>query len=285
MEKDSFQSWYPGHIAKAERELKAIIKSIDLIIELRDARIPFSSCHNELAKWAGSKQIITVLGKADLANPQMLKGSITNLEAEYLNHNNYLPKIFTLDIKSKAGIQSLTASIEANVRRLNSKYQRLGINRPSKIMIVGYPNVGKSSLINLLAKANKTKVENRPGVTKQQQWVDIKSKLNIKLLDTPGIIPPKLYSRQQAVKLALCQCLSDKAFDSYEVAKGLLELIGLEDICAAYDLEPQSNADDILIALQSKRTLNDSNRAAELLINDWRKLKFGHSSLDMLESI
>ncbi len=278
-------SWYPGHIAKAEKELRAKLKLIDLVIELRDARIPFSSAHKDLDKWAGSKKIIVVMSKLDLADPQKLKRAIADLEDQYADSPNYLSKVFAIDIKSKSGLRALTAAIENEVKHISAKYTKVGVARPTKIVVVGYPNVGKSSLINLLARAKKTKVENRPGVTKQQQWVDIKSKLNIKLLDTPGIIPPKLYSAEQAMKLALCQCLGDKAFESYEVAKYLLSMLDPQVLSDSYGVGLEPGADELLIAIAKARVLLDKGeadllRVSELLINDWRKLKFGPASLE-----
>lgn len=260
-------SWYPGHIAKAERQLREKISQIDIIIELRDARIPYTSEHKDLEAWANGKKIISVLNKLDLADP-------SKIPEDFLSINTKNPKT----------LNALIAELAKAAEPIEEKFKKKGIiNRPARVMIVGYPNVGKSSLINALARNKKAKVENRPGVTRQQQWIDVKGKLNLKLLDTPGIIPTKLYSDDQALKLALCNCVGDNAFEVLLVAREALKLIeslypGV--IAQYYQVEEPS----IEAIAEKKSIINNGElnleRTSQIFINDFRDLKFGKISLD-----
>lgn len=263
-------NWYPGHIAKAERQLKEKLKIIDIVIELRDARIPEASRHKDLKEWSNTKTIITVLNKADLSS----------VNKDYISINS----------KDRSSLKRIISEIEKAAKPLEAKYLAKGIiNRPARVMVVGYPNVGKSSLINALAQNKKTKVADKAGVTRQQQWVDVKSKLNIKLLDTPGIIPAKFYSEDQALKLALCNCLGDNAYDHILVAREGIKLIeslypGL--IVKYYKIDDQAANDDSLleqIALKKTHLRDgqpDVDRTANAFLKDFREAKLGKISLE-----
>ncbi len=271
-------NWYPGHIAKAERQLKEKIKLIDLIIELRDARIPESSRHKDLPEWACGKPIISVLNKTDLSDLNKLKTYIKNSSE----------KIFLLSTKNKnEHLKLLIKEIEKYADQVSAKFKAKGVlKRSARVLVVGYPNVGKSSLINLLAKSKKAKVEDRPGVTRSQQWVDVKSEIEIKLLDTPGIIPTKLYSLDQGVKLAMCNCVSDQAYDPVEIS--ILGMKVIEEqypglIAKYYGVEGELNLENIAVAKKLLRNKEaDTERAAIKLINDFQDGKFGKLVLDML---
>ena len=262
-------SWYPGHIAKAERQLREKISQIDIIVELRDARIPNTSEHRDLAAWANGKKIITVLNKLDLTDKKKIPEAL-----------------IAVNTKDPKTLNPLIEELAKAAKPIEEKFKAKGIiNRPARVMVVGYPNVGKSSLINALAKKKKAKVENKPGVTRQQQWIDVKGKVNLKLLDTPGIIPTKLYSDDQALKLALCNCVGDNAFESVLVAREAMKLIdslypGL--ITKTFELEDLS-----LEAFAEKRKIiNDGqlnlDKAAQIFVNDFRDLKLGTICLDDL---
>lgn len=265
-------SWYPGHIAKAERELKEKIKAIDIIIELRDARIPLSSAHQELSSWAGSKPIIIVLTKSDLADPEKTKKFCAETKA------------LSIDSKNPKTLKPLLNTIEKLAQPLIEKSQKKGITgKPIRIMVAGYPNVGKSTLINALSKTKKAKVENKPGVTKQQQWIDMPSKTPLKLLDTPGIIPPKFYSEDQSLKLALCNCVGNTAYDVEILAQAamiFLDQISSGKVCAYYGItEPSLSAIATAKKLKVNQELN-IYKSALMFINDFRDQKFGNLSLD-----
>lgn len=254
-------NWYPGHIAKAEKQLREKINLIDMVIELVDARIPESSSHQQLHEWIGTKPLIRVLSKSDIADSsKTLKGIRVNS-------------------KERKNIGTVIREIEEAAKPVNERYKKKGlVNRPFKVMIVGYPNIGKSSLINALAKKKKAKVENKPGVTRQQQWIDIQSNINIKLLDTPGIIPTKFDNDDQALKLALCSCVSDKAFDAVEVAKMAIDLIKelYPNILETYYKNPDFSLESYAEAGHS----GVLTQAAEHFIHDFRNQRFGKISLE-----
>ncbi|MCE2928333.1 MAG: ribosome biogenesis GTPase YlqF [Candidatus Caenarcaniphilales bacterium] len=259
-------NWYPGHIAKAERQLREKISQVDLIIELRDSRIPLSSAHADLLEWAKQKPVITVFTKADLADP------------------NKMPKGIVINSKDKSGFKNLFIEIEKLAKPILEKYQSKGVvNRATKLMIVGYPNIGKSSLINAIAGNKKAKVEDRPGVTRSQQWIDLKSKFPLKLLDTPGIIPSKLYSTEQALKLAMSNAIPEAAYDVTSVARAAIDLIEslYPGAIQAYYRSPKSELE--AIALSRNWLLEgqpDLHKAAVKFIEDFRDAKIGKISLD-----
>ena len=231
MEDNAEFNWYPGHIAKAERQLKEKLVVIDIIIELRDARIPESSRHRELKEWAKNKPVIVALNKVDLADPRRI--------TDYLEAN---PEIIT--INSKQGeIKNLVKAVKDAAKPIEEKNKSKGFkNKPIRVVVVGYPNIGKSSLINKFSKTKKAKVANKAGVTRQQQWIKIDS--NIQLLDTPGIIPSKLYSKDQALKLAMCNCLGEHAYDDFNLALDALKLLEIKHpgiIKKYYEVEDSEN--------------------------------------------
>lgn len=240
-------NWYPGHIAKAERQLKEKIKVVDIIIELRDARIPEASSHKQLAEWAQGKTIISCLTKSDLADPARLN--------PYLKAND----LISISPKNPSSLKHLTREIEIASKPIIEKFKAKGvIGRAPRVMIVGFPNVGKSTLINALAKKKKAKVQNKPGVTRQQQWVDVKSNFNLKLLDTPGIIPTKFDSDDQALKLALCSCVADKAFEWELAARAGLNLLKriYPDFDPGYEITDEAKAQRFINAFRSSKLGN-----------------------------
>lgn len=268
-------NWYPGHIAKAERQLKEKIKLIDLVVELRDARLPLSSHHKDLRSWIGERPVITVFNKADLADRKSLEQFI---EANGIDEH--------LMMNSKTGdVKSLIKKIGETAKPIIEKYRAKGLkNRPTRVVIVGYPNVGKSSIINKLTRAKKAKVENRPGVTVQQQWIRINPQIH--LLDTPGIIPAKLYSEDQAIKLAMCNCLSQHAYEKHFIAAEAIKLLqarypgSLQDFYKTQEAEP--SIDDIAKArnwIRSQGEL-DIERAVAKFIHDLQEGQIGQFCFD-----
>lgn len=210
--------WYPGHIAKAERKLKEQINLVDVVIEVLDARIPLSSCYNNIKSLLGEKPRLILLNKADLVNEQELKNWIKILEEKF-----DCPVLIT-DAKNSKDLNKIANKVVAlSEPRIQKLMEKGLLRRPARVMVVGMPNVGKSSVINKLTKTSKTKVGAKAGVTRQQQWVRINPKLD--LLDTPGIIPMKQEDQLRAKKLAFVNSVSENAYDNEAVAKELLDIL------------------------------------------------------------
>lgn len=305
-------NWYPGHIAKAEKQLKEKIKLIDFVIEVRDARIPFASHHRNLKEWLGNKEYISVLNKSDLADPVKTKNAQETIIKEKEAYASFI-----VDSRKNSLPANFLKAVDKLAAKATEKFKAKGIlKRPARVMVVGYPNVGKSTIINRLSHTKKAKVENRPGVTQQQQWVKVKSKLDILLLDTPGIIPQKLYSDDQAIKLALANCVSAKSFDAMELVLSSLPIIEkaypglissyyktddeLKDLKAKYELGKDAEdlsiigKPDYLSVLIEKlahkkgwirkgtggQAEADMERAALKIISDFREQKFAKINLE-----
>ena len=219
MKKDKLHiHWYPGHIAKAERQLKEKLNLVDVIVEVRDSRIPISSSYKDIEKLLGEKPRLLLLNKADLVDKKELACWV-----DYLKKNTGCPVI----VSEAKGNKDLNSVIKLAVELAEPKIQALMdkglLRRPARAMVIGMPNVGKSSIINKLTKSSKTKIGAKAGVTRQQQWVRINPK--IELLDTPGIIPTRQDDQIQAVKLAFVSSVSENAYSPEPVAKTLLEML------------------------------------------------------------
>ncbi|MBF2051929.1 MAG: ribosome biogenesis GTPase YlqF [Candidatus Sericytochromatia bacterium] len=209
--------WYPGHIAKAQRQLREKINLVDCVIEMVDARLPMSSHFPFVDEVAGHKPRIVVVNKLDLAPPEAV-------EAGLAHWRNLGFTALSLNIPEREGLKSLQKALDGFYQQLAEKMQRRGrLPRKLRTMVMGLPNVGKSSLINALINKRSMKVGNKPGVTKSLQWIAIAK--NLELLDTPGVIPPKLEDQVLALKLALIGSISEYAADPVEVAEAGLELL------------------------------------------------------------
>ena len=266
-------NWYPGHIAKAEKQLKEKIGMIDFVIEVRDARIPFASHHKDLKEWLSGKPYITLLNKSDLADAEKCKIAKSIIESE-----KEAKAVYLVNSRASSLPLALIKSIDELGEAATRKFKAKGIlKRAARIMIVGYPNVGKSTLINKLSKPRKAKVENRPGVTQRQQWIQVKTQQEILLLDTPGIIPTKLYSDDQGVKLALCNCVSGKAYDPIELlvhAIPLIESLYPNAISNYYEVENYKSLldEEAVKKIQASNNLNANNELNETLINKFLEI-------------
>ena len=280
MGKDLHIHWYPGHIAKAERQLKEKLNLVDVVIEVRDARIPLSSSYTNIKKLLGEKPRLLLLNKADLVDKEELKAWIN-----YLKQTTECPVIVT-DAKSA---KDLTQVVKHAVDLAEPKIQALMakglLRRAARAMVVGMPNVGKSSVINKLTKSSKTKIGAKAGVTRQQQWVRINPKLD--LLDTPGIIPTKQDDQLQAVKLAFVSSVSENAYSPEPVAQALLDLLSNDryknQVCEYYRVE-----DLTLYAIAESRNWIlkadslDTERTARYVLKDFREGRLGKFILDEL---
>ena len=279
MKKDKLHiHWYPGHIAKAERQLKEKLNLVDVVIEVRDARIPLSSSYVNIEKLLGNKPKLLLLNKADLVD----KGELARW-CEFLKRTTNSPVIVT----EAKGNNDLNAVVKNAVELSEPKIQALMakglMRRPARAMVVGMPNVGKSSIINRLTKSSKTKVGAKAGVTRQQQWVRINPKLE--LLDTPGIIPTRQDDQLQATKLAFVSSVSENAYSPEPVAKVLLEMLA-ESNHADYLKEYYKTDKLTLEAVAIKRNWiirgesPDTERTAIYILKDFREGRLGKIILD-----
>ena len=281
MKKDKVHiHWYPGHIAKAERQLKEKLNLVDVIIEVRDARIPLSSSYTNIEKLLGDKPRLLLLNKADLVDKSELAKW-----CEYLKETTNCPVIVT----ETKGNNELSAVVKTAVELAEPKIQSLMakglLRRPARAMVVGMPNVGKSSVINKLTKSSKTKIGAKAGVTRQQQWVRINPKLD--LLDTPGIIPTRQDDQLQATKLAFVSSVSENAYSPEPVAKALLEMLGegkyINELKTHYKTEELT-----LEAIATSRNWiirgdnPDTERTAIYVLKDFREGRLGKIILDEL---
>ena len=210
--------WYPGHIAKAERQLKEKLNLVDVVIEVRDARIPLSSSYTNIKKLLGEKPRLLLLNKADLVDKDELREWV-----KYLKNTTDCPVVVTDAKGAKDLAQVVRFAVELAEPKIQALMAKGLLRRAARAMVVGMPNVGKSSVINKLTKSSKTKIGAKAGVTRQQQWVRINPKLE--LLDTPGIIPTKQENQLQAVKLAFVSSVSENAYSPEPVAQALLNML------------------------------------------------------------
>ena len=219
MKKDKLHiHWYPGHIAKAERKLKEQLSLVDAVIEVIDARLPYSSSYGNITRLLGEKPRLILLNKSDLADKSKLKEWVKIIEKE-----SGFPVMLT-DAKNSKDLTSISKkAVELSEPRIQALMAKGLLRRPARVMVVGMPNVGKSSVINKLTKSSKTKTGAKAGVTRQQQWVRINPQLE--LLDTPGIIPMKQDNQEVARKLAFVNSISENAYSSELVANELLSFL------------------------------------------------------------
>lgn len=205
--------WYPGHIAKAERTLKDSLKLVDVVIEVRDCRIPIATAHPEVPNWVGSRPRVLAMNRSDLV-PDVARAAWR----EYLIGSGEVPRF--INAKQGRGVRELKKLALDVGSTVNEKRRRRGLlPRAVRCVVIGYPNVGKSALINRLVGKRAAKSSNKPGVTRNFQWVRISE--SIELLDMPGVIPAKLVSQDTALRLALCDDIGQAAYDT-QITAGLM---------------------------------------------------------------
>ena len=277
--------WFPGHMAKTRRLMQENLGQVDLVLELLDARIPYSSKNPEIEKLLGTKPKVAVLTKAALANPNVTKAWV-----DYYNANGVSAVV--IDNNTGAGIASLEEAVKSVMAEKLERYQNKGMaGRKLRAMIVGIPNVGKSSLINRLAGGKKAKVENRPGVTLNKQWVP--TDIGLDLLDMPGVLWPKFEEERVGQNLAMTGAIRDQILDIEEIAMllcGRLMEVAPKDFMARYKLS-EGETDgldcyDLFELVGRKRGFLVSGgeinhqRTAEMLLEEFRSAKIGRISLE-----
>lgn len=243
-------NWYPGHMAKTRRQIMEDIRLVDIVIELLDARIPISSQNPDIGEIIKNKKKLVVLNKCDLADDKKNKKWI-----EYFNKRG-IPAVLT-DANSGKGIDECVRKIEKIMEEdLNNQAQKGRVGRKIRAMIIGIPNVGKSSFINRISKKTSAGVGNRPGVTKQKQWIRINEK--VELLDTPGVLWPKFESEEVGLKLAFTGTIKEEILQRTEIAYYLVKFL-LENyfdlLCERYKLNPA----DVKIELENNERPENEN--------------------------
>ncbi|KAK9748572.1 hypothetical protein RND81_02G067600 [Saponaria officinalis] len=271
--------WYPGHIAKTEKELKEQLKLMDVVVEVRDARIPLSTSHPQMDTWIGNRKRILVLNRED-----MISTSDRNAWAAYFAKQG--TRVVFANGKLGMGSMKLNRLAKSLAVDVNVKRRAKGLlPRPVRAGIVGYPNVGKSSLINRLLKRRMCPSAPRPGVTRQLKWVRFGN--DLELLDSPGIIPMRISDQSAAIKLAICDDIGERSYDVTDVAAILVQMlaripsVGTRALYNRYKIETDGQTGQIYIdKLALKLFGGDVHQAAFRVLTDFRKGKFGWVSLE-----
>ena len=278
--------WFPGHMTKTKRQIQASLKLVDAVAEIIDARIPISSRNPDLAKLIQNKPRIILLNKCDMANQTATKMWIDHFEKQGTT-------AIAVDCKSGKGLKKFAPAVNKvmseRINRLKSKGM---VNPTMRIMIVGIPNVGKSSFINKIAKQNRAKVEDRPGVTRGNQWFTIAK--NLEMLDTPGVLWPKFNDKIVGEHLAFTGAVKDQILDIELLAIRLLDFLkGLKpaDFIARFKLEETDfdsiDSYELLKIIAKKRGMLisggevNTERAAIMLLDEFRSAKLGRITVEM----
>ncbi len=273
--------WYPGHMTKAIRQMKEDIKLIDIVIELVDARIPSSSRNPDIDSLAGNKSRLIILNKSDLAD------SVKTREwMEHFKEKGFF--VISIDSRKKNSIKEVEKIIEKACEKKRERDRKRGIkNRPIRAMVVGIPNVGKSTFINSYAGKAATKTGNKPGVTKGKQWIRLNK--SVELLDTPGILWPKFEDRQVGFNLACIGSMNDNILDNSEIATGIIEFIinnYPSFVNNRYEVDEKNNLNDIITEIATKRNCIkkgqeiDYNKVYNLIIDEFRSGTIGRITLE-----
>ena len=287
-------NWYPGHMAKTKREISEDLKLIDVVVELLDSRIPLSSQNPDIAELTKGKKKIIVLNKTDLAD---------NMQNEawkkYFNSNGQV--CILTDSNLGKGINEVTKAIEEIMKEDLKKYAEKGrTGRKIKAMILGIPNVGKSSFINRIVKTNRLEVGNKPGVTRKKQWISINDKIN--LLDTPGVLWPRFGDEKTALNLAFTGTIKDDVLEQTEIAYQLLKFLlenYRQNVTERYKItldfiekilsqdQPENfNVYEIMQEIGRKRGAIisggeiDDEKTAEIILDDFRSGRLGKITIE-----
>ena len=281
--------WYPGHMTKARRMMQENIGLVDLVIELADARIPLSSRNPDIDSLCGSKARILLMTKADMADPAR-----TAAFQKYFEDKGFM--VIPMDARTRKANDKIRACVEKACAAKRERDKRRGIvGRPLRAMVVGIPNVGKSTFINSFAGKASAKTGNKPGVTRGKQWIRLNK--NLELLDTPGILWPRFEDRQVGVNLALTGAIRQELLEEQELSLELLDFLQkeypallIERYAPAKEQEswtlPMDNA-ELLTRIARARNLiksggePDYQRASKMILDDFRNGKTGRITLEM----
>ncbi len=277
--------WYPGHIAKAEKNLKEQLKRVDVVLEVRDARIPLATHHPQIREWVGSKARVLVINRVDMITPQ-----VRSLWIDWFKRQGEVP--YFTNAQHGKGIAEIAQAAQAAGVELNQRRRDRGmLPRPIRAVVIGFPNVGKSALINRLLGKRVVESAARPGVTRQLRWVRISE--HLELLDAPGVIPARMEDQEAALKLAICDDIGEASYDNQLVAAALVDLLNYLEAVATdllpkkplqsrYKLDSISQTGDVYLhALAEHRYKGDVERAARQLLTDFRKGLLGTLPLEL----
>lgn len=275
--------WYPGHMTKAKRMMQENIKLIDLVIELVDARVPLSSRNPDIDELGKGKARLILLNKADLAEDRW-----NNEWKEYFESKGY--SCVKVNSKKGGGLKSIQAVIQEACKEKIERDRRKGIlNRPVRAMVVGIPNVGKSTFINSLAGKAAAKTGNKPGVTKGKQWIKLNK--NLELLDTPGILWPKFDDQTIGMHLAFIGSMNDNVLDVTELAYQLVKLLAItypKAVVERYKIEGHEDPLQVMYQVAEARGCKlkgnqpDLEKTSKIIMDDFRAGKLGRITLDKL---
>ena len=278
--------WFPGHMTKTKRKIAEILPLIDGVAEVIDARIPYSSRNPDILEIIGNKPRIILLNKCDMADPK-----VTDEWISYFNKQGIMA--IPIDCKCGKGLNTFKSSVKERLYDRLQYYKEKGmIGKPLRIMVVGIPNVGKSSFINRISGNNKAKVENRPGVTRGNQWFTIDKELE--LLDTPGVLWPKFEDSAVGERLAFTGAVNDGVVDIELLAVRLLEILSAnyrELLTARYgNLNFECQAYELLEQIGTRRGMVirggkvDTLRASNMLLEEFRNCKIGKITLERVKN-
>ena len=279
--------WYPGHMTKTRRQIEADLKQVDAVCEIVDARIPISSRNPDIDAICGAKPRIVIMNRMDLADPVATKAWLTYFRSKGM-------AAVATDCKSRKGIGDFQPAVRSVLKEKIERNAAKGMNKALRIMIVGIPNVGKSTLINQISGRKGAKAENRPGVTRGKQWVTVDNSLL--LLDTPGILWPKFEDPNVGMMLAYTGAVKENIIDNEELAYRLMELLWKyypDTVRQRYkvDMPEETPGYELLEEAGRKRGYLlsrgeiNTERMAKVLLDEYRSGKLGHFTLEMPEDV
>ena len=276
-------NWYPGHMTKAVRQMKEDIKLIDLVIELLDARIPLSSRNPDIDDLGKNKARLVLLNKSDLADE-----TDNNKWIQYFKDKGIIA--LKINSKNKQGIKEINNAVQIACKEKIERDKKRGIiNRPVRAMVVGIPNVGKSTFINAYAGRAAAKTGNKPGVTKGKQWIKLNK--NLELLDTPGILWPKFDNQTIGTHLAFIGSINDNILDVTELAYQLVKLLATtypKVVVERYKIEGHEDPLQVMYQVAEVRGCKlkgnqpDLEKTSKIIMDDFRAGKLGRITLDKL---
>lgn len=275
--------WYPGHIARAERQLKSQLRLVDVVLEVRDARIPMSSCHPQIPAWCGTKPRLLIMNRVDMVSHQD--------QLDWKNHyGRQGVHVYNTDANQGKGIHQVTKAALSLSKGINDKRKARGLQtRPVRAAVIGFPNVGKSALINRFLNRRVCDSAPKPGVTKALRWLRVGGDLD--LLDAPGVLPMNFSNQIAAERLAICNDIGEAAYVNSSVAAVLLERIRCLPSQDAIQrkivhrlrlpFEDTQTGEDYVYALANFAFQGDKEQAALRIVNQFRRGELGNFALEL----